>query len=63
MRWVAVLLAGLVVGCGPASGIQPGVPQDTKPTPVNPTPDMGPTPKGTKSPMTSLPGPADRALG
>lgn len=30
-------------GCGPAGGVQPGIPSDTT-APVNPTPDMGPTP-------------------
>lgn len=46
IRWSLVLSACVVVGCGPASGIQPGIPADTKPAePVNPTPDMGPAPK------------------
>ena len=37
----------LFAGCGPASGIQPGIPKDL--TPVNPTPDMAPNPPATKT--------------
>ncbi|WP_435018850.1 hypothetical protein TA3x_000837 [Tundrisphaera sp. TA3] len=47
------LLLGLIVltalapvaGCGPATGIESGIPSDANQVPVNPTPDMGPDPK------------------
>ena len=49
IRWLLVLAPCLVVGCGPASGIQPGIPADTTPAaPVNPTSDMDPAPKPAK---------------
>jgi hypothetical protein len=41
-RWSLVLVVCVFAGCGPASGIQPGIPADTSGPPVNPTPDMGP---------------------
>ena len=48
IRWSLVLVACLFAGCGPASGIQPGIPKDNM-TPVNPTPDMAPNPPATKT--------------
>ena len=50
IRWSFVLAACIFfIGCGPAGGIQPGVPSDTTPAvPENPTPDMAPNPKSTK---------------
>jgi hypothetical protein len=42
-RWSLVLITCVFAGCGPASGIQPGIPANTD-APVNPTPDMGPNP-------------------
>jgi hypothetical protein len=43
-RWLVVVSAAFLVGCG-SGGIAPGVPKDTA-APTNPTPDMGPDPKG-----------------
>ncbi|AGA30998.1 hypothetical protein Sinac_6942 [Singulisphaera acidiphila DSM 18658] len=49
IRWSLVLAACAFIGCGPAGGIQPGIPSDTTPAaPKNPTPDMEPNPKPAK---------------
>jgi len=45
IRWAVVVLASLVAGCG-SSGVKPGLPEDMTPQAGNPTPDMGPAPKG-----------------
>jgi hypothetical protein len=42
--WSLVFVTCAIAGCGPASGIQPGIPPDANNAPVNPTPDMGPSP-------------------
>jgi len=44
--WIAIVCAAFVVtGCG-SGGIDAGIPKQTTGEPVNPTPDMGPTPPG-----------------
>jgi hypothetical protein len=45
-RWFLVLITCVFAGCGPASGIQPGIPSETT-APINPTPDMDPSPPAT----------------
>jgi hypothetical protein len=48
--WSLIFVVCVIAGCGPASGIQPGIPTDNSTTPVNPTPDMGPAPSTGTSP-------------
>jgi hypothetical protein len=43
-RWLVIVAASFLVGCG-SSNIAPGVPANPG-APTNPTPDMGPDPKG-----------------
>ena len=42
---ILIVAACPAAGCGPATGIESGIPSDANQTPVNPTDDMGPAPK------------------
>ena len=43
-RWLVIVAASFIVGCGGSNNIAPGVPANP-PAPTNPTPDMEPDPK------------------